>query len=531
MSNCTLDDGVVTLPPSNIPIKADSVGPSLFTPGNQWNLFSMSGGVNSPAFGYTTRYRLEQLTQPDSIAFYRIVTSRDSVGEDNFLDSGDRLEDRTGKVYFQPAGSTQDYLLYDFTAMVGDTLEFIPVRSDFSDGLPYKLLLTDTDTIELANGERRKRWEVSCLGEDLAVDDNFGPWYYIEGIGYQSGLFNRINAPCEIIIEGWGELLNCFSANGETLYRGSSLRNECFFNIEEPDEQPSSFSPYSVWNQFVPTGEVNEGYPGYTLRYLMSPENTSGFGNYTYELETTEEEGADISSFTKNEIRINDYKGVTFYQPFKDGPEYLLYDFTAEVGDTLNYRAVRYDNGQDKFASYQLIVTATDSVTLTDGTRRRRWFTACLNSTDDAGQPAPFMTYVEQMGSTKGLLYPLEVPGCPTEIETERLLCYYYNQVPQYENLSDLLPSCFVKRTVATGGDQLARPRQMTVYPNPTNGNVTVTGVELASARLFDAAGELVHSYGRGNEINTGDVPPGLYFLRGLDERGNTFMMRLVVSR
>jgi len=107
--------------------------------------------------------------------------------------------DVSGKVYFVPKDSLNEFLLYDFTAQQGDSLK---VYNEYN---PNSAFLADlqagyVDSV-LINGNYRTR-----------INFDVGAW--IEGIGSTTGLFaeNWVN------VSNWIHDLNCMSENDTTLY-------------------------------------------------------------------------------------------------------------------------------------------------------------------------------------------------------------------------------------------------------------------------------------------------------------------------
>ena len=66
--------------------------------------------------------------------------------------------------------------------------------------------------------------------------------------------------------------------------------------------------------------------------------------------------------------------------------------------------------------------------------------------------------------------------------------------------------------------------KDLTVYPNPTNGMVNIEGVEVAQVQVYNILGQTVRTYNNTNRINVGDLPKGVYLLRITDKEGKTFM-------
>ena len=70
-----------------------------------------------------------------------------------------------------------------------------------------------------------------------------------------------------------------------------------------------------------------------------------------------------------------------------------------------------------------------------------------------------------------------------------------------------------------------------TLYPNPTNGLVTITGQELKSAEVFNAYGQRVATVQGDDEqmtIDLNGLPAGVYFVNVTDKDGRKCMRKVV---
>lgn len=132
------------------------------------------------------------------------------------------LREAAGAVYFHPADSTQEYLLYDFGAAVGDTLYGIYVNEELAmDGssgwLGARLLDVKvvSSSMELAHGGRI-RVQVQAIDPLIGMDSE-----WIEGMGCIHGLFtfNPLN------VSNYWFGLDCFSHNDTTYWNGWYAEN------------------------------------------------------------------------------------------------------------------------------------------------------------------------------------------------------------------------------------------------------------------------------------------------------------------
>jgi len=81
-----------------------------------------------------------------------------------------------------------------------------------------------------------------------------------------------------------------------------------------------------------------------------------------------------------------------------------------------------------------------------------------------------------------------------------------------------------------TGIQDLTEKPLVWVYPNPTDGEVHIMGVEVAKVQVYNTIGQMVKTFGEGNDISLSALPKGLYFLHVTDKSGNTAMTKTIVK-
>ena len=55
-------------------------------------------------------------------------------------------------------------------------------------------------------------------------------------------------------------------------------------------------------------------------------------------------------------------------------------------------------------------------------------------------------------------------------------------------------------------------------------------GMEVTQVLVYNTIGQLVKTYGEGNDISLSGMPKGLYFLLVTDKSGNTAMTKSIVK-
>lgn len=117
------------------------------------------------------------------------------------------LRDDNGKVYYIPADSLRELLIYDFTVKAGDTTTVYFKRAGMSPFTMYSDRIKKVDSI-LINGSYRKR---------IHFTDNLHKW--IEGIGNSKGLFVEF----WVNVSGWDTEILCMSVDDVKLFPSFSL--------------------------------------------------------------------------------------------------------------------------------------------------------------------------------------------------------------------------------------------------------------------------------------------------------------------
>ena len=187
--------------------------------------------------------------------------------------------------------------------------------------------------------------------------------------------------------------------------------------------------------------------------------------------------------------------------------EILLYDFTANVGDTLCFG--------DFGACFVLDSISTEQIGGVD--RRKFWFGL---EYDDLGRPRTQETWVEGIGSDYGLLWT----GYFNVFDGWHcLLCFHQHgelvwQNPEYNTCT--YPYDAVEENKETG---------ISVYPNPVRDRVVIEGIEVAEVEVYSVFGQMVKTVRAANEIDLNGLVEGIYMLRITDVEGKVYTNKITV--
>jgi len=124
------------------------------------------------------------------------------------------------KIYFIPATSPSEQLLYDFNLKSGDALQssYINTNSNY---------VSSIDSI-LIGTAYRKQYHISVLGSTNSSDSNYVQ--LIEGIGSTFGLFSPLSPPFE-----GGCILNCFLENNSVEYTNPNCNCDLTLELFEKE--------------------------------------------------------------------------------------------------------------------------------------------------------------------------------------------------------------------------------------------------------------------------------------------------------
>ena len=322
----------------------------------------------------------------------------------------------------------EDVVLYDWTLEIGDTLPFTirPFDDDKSRGAVFRV--TDVSTIMLLDGKEYKKWTLACGIE------------YIEGIGAINGegfgnyfCIQHTAHPATYI----DTRLVCASRNGQLLYQMDDaemeqLETECLCEIEPKWSETWC----NQWNI------LSHGYLGpqdplagaRTSIYWLSNNTVNRNGQEYIPLMCSSSLPNEESTLLVGELRFTEDKQVYFYYAF-DETEYLLYDFGAELGDTLELFAGL------EFYNYHKTYThvITDKETLDDG---RLQIQADVVIRIDNGAGEYFeekhpVTWIEGLGSTYGIIFNPSNPGVAGDGAIIMLCAYRDDECVYTTNFSD----------------------------------------------------------------------------------------------
>lgn len=259
----------------------------------------------------------------------------------------------------------------------------------------------------------------------------------------------------------------------------------------------SYWSPYKSINRYGIYGDTTIETQSYKKIFKIEDDSTLNISNMTYYAAIRENESKQI--FVK-------FPDIEF--------EFLIYDFSLSVGDTVNTNA---PNGYLNWMP--CIITEIDTIELENNQQRRRF------KINDWGE---YEYWIEGIGSIGGLFHPISdyLSGTIND-----LLCFKHNDTSIYINNPDC-DKCFCSLATSTG-ELKNENHNIEIYPNPTSTILNINPIsEIGESkiRIFNSNGTLIET----KFINTYpyqfDVkkyPSGIYTIH-LTNRKEEYSIRFI---
>jgi len=105
---------------------------------------------------------------------------------------------------------------------------------------------------------------------------------------------------------------------------------------------------------------------------------------------------------------------------------------------------------------------------------------------------------------------------------------YKYCVVPIYPSVCTLEDKCF--ETYIKNVGIINYKDNITIYPNPANNIVNISGIDVANVKIFNNIGQLILNEYNINEINVSKLTNGIYILSVETSTGNTIQKKLIIN-
>lgn len=259
----------------------------------------------------------------------------------------------------------------------------------------------------------------------------------------------------------------------------------------------------SIKNQFYTGNLINEDYVWNVVvnqdgneiskRFTFAEDSVYQWGFWGRELLVSHEESGNNWEATG---RFFIKSGRKIYQVINGKEFHLVYDFSLEEGESFNFEKTSISPER------KYIVNRIDSITLSDGSRRRRITLECHENKNDK------VYWVEGIGDLSGILNIKNNDACISDMNST-LLCFYEDGKLMYENGD--IGKCWVGTSTTDLSDL-----GISLYPNPATDMLIISGFSgTLNYTIYSTLGIKLQS-GRASDqvIGINDIPPGVYFIR-----------------
>ena len=297
------------------------------------------------------------------------------------------LREENNQVLIYSRRLEKDLILYDYSLEVGDTLttlnfdyryEDLPL-TDLVVDFPFTdlydiyhpidtLIVTDISYVKLLDDKEYKKWTFNNGME------------YVEGIGsfgngQWSGDFFQLIANRDVPTSLQGEHLVCASKNGQLLYQMDEaemerLGAECLCDYNSGPKKDNAKNGKiggrptpTQWNMLEVETKEMDGTPtilrAETFSYTLENDSIVTKGKTYYQLARQSTKDTAITKSFVGALHFGEDEDNRVYF-LRDGVEYVLYDFTAEPGDTIEIFAGINNYPQE--TTYTHVVTGKDTL-------------------------------------------------------------------------------------------------------------------------------------------------------------------------
>lgn len=343
---------------------------------DEWNVWHESFESFGPiSFDKVVKYQLTTDTLINGQQYVKLTSDKDSP----YL--GAMREGNNRDIYYVPAGSTNEFLLYAFNAQVGEVLNNLYLGGFEENGYSGR--------VEAISDGSPRLFTIRVLyptGMGVEPGESFSVTW-IEGVGSPETPYGLAVVPTVPADVGIYTLL-CAYKNGQQVYVSEAgEKYGCVYNDDE-NQHLSMFPSDTRWHYVL---NILTGEPEPIIKYYSIEPIDTLINNTRYQ----KIQNALFRSSGAKVWCALDSAGTLV--------ERLVYDFDLQVGDSISI-TVGNENGiwlvPEEDPTYAK-VTNVEYIKLADGRMARRL--SYDYRSDD----------IEHIGSVKGILAPLSYPGHP----------------------------------------------------------------------------------------------------------------------
>ena len=274
---------------------------------NEWNVLVSS-------FCWPTYSTVKYYLSTDTIINGQRYKKLTSDSYSYLYYKGAMREGTNADIYFVPAGSTNEFLLYAFNAQVGEVLNNLYLGGIEENGYSGR--------VEAISDGSPRLFTIRVLyptGMGVEPGESFSVTW-IEGVGSPETPYGLAVVPSVPAYIGVYTLL-CAYKNGEQVYKSEAgQRYGCEHNSIPIQSLCDEWNIAKISNAMGPYEEIH------TVKAALSTDTIIGTQKYVKLFE---------AGLYKGALREGKNRDI-YYIPNGSAHEYLLYNFNANVGDTLS---------------------------------------------------------------------------------------------------------------------------------------------------------------------------------------------------
>ena len=376
----------------DIPLFVPAESVELYDAAPQWDRFGTIlpiGTITMNDFPTLAGLQRTSLTVKMSPTLFSAKTDVRYIKNKAYLDfHGYFLREENNQVLIYSRQLEKDLILYDYSLEVGDTLttlnfdyriEGVPLTDlvvDYPIPDPYgsydpidTLIVTNILYVTLLDGKEYKQWTFN------------NGMQYVEGIGqfgqsiWAGDFFALIRKPNGFTWPDTRDYLVCASRNGQLLYQMDDeemerLGAECLCEYNSGPKKDNAKNGKiggrptpTQWNQLeLDLREMENGNTilrAETFSYTLENDSIVTKGKTFYQLARQSTKDTAITKSFVGALHFGEDEDNRVYF-LRDGVEYVLYDFTAEPGDSIEIFAGINNYPQD--STYTHVVTGKDTL-------------------------------------------------------------------------------------------------------------------------------------------------------------------------
>lgn len=431
------------------------------------------------------RYTFQDTVQENGKVYRRLYQSfAPNYDTFEFADALYR-EDSIGKVYRLDLIANEEIMIYDFSLKLNDTIRL-------GNEIYFVMKVIAIDSIDLNSGVKRKRMTMKFVAfgneNEYNTTEDGAEVFWIEGIG---SLLSPMNTFYMFPIVQCSYDLACYFNNGALEYE----TEKCDLSGEF---KPVFVTEENMWHEATCCVDsmIICGLTRFIFRDTVQRDD-----KVYYKLYQAFPPNYDDLQFTEALYREDSTGKVYRLGLFPDeyDEEHLIYDFGADVGDTVIIG--------NEYTS--LVVTNIDSIALNSSAKRKRME---LKTIGNFGNKTVF--WIEGIGDTSwSALNPfiVTVAGCYIN-----LACYHYQGILEYET---------ARCDLRTATNEVKLLSNVRIFPNPFANEIFIE-TETAdnyTIRLYDAVGRLIKNQNFSGfiiKVNTSELPAGTYYIQITNKNG-----------